>query len=258
MNQKNKEPSKGFITVATNKPQFLVGATNLCESILDQDINNKVTLFTEQKWIDDPTLNLSMFDKVIATPGDHKREKMWGMANTPYDLTFYIDADCEVDHSDITNSFDRLENGKHDMCWVELKKETAHHFAEWDWGTGDLDHLTHCGGICLYDARNPLVIEFMKDWYENYLTQESKSFHPPEYETVPDSFKQWDQLTLWYHLWHDPKYKELKWKYFDDNYRWNYYTSFGFNKDGTHNYSVVNPVIIHYSAWMDKGDKGFL
>ena len=54
------------------------------------------------------------------------------------------------------------------------------------------------------------------------------------------------------------------------NYRWNYFTSFGFNTDGTHNCHIVDPkrdywktkpdpVVIHYSSWMDKyGDKGFL
>lgn len=255
MKNLQKEPTKGFIVVATKKSQFIVGAINLCESILDQDVDTKVTLFTEQRFIDDPTHNLSMFDKVIATPGGHEREKMWGMANSPYDLTFYIDADCEVIHPDITNSFDRLAG--HDMVFVELKRETRGHFAEWSWGDGDIDHLTHCGGICLYDTRNPLVVDFMNDWYYNYVRQESRSFHPKEYDNIKDSFKRWDQLTLWWQLWHDPKYKSIKWKFFEDNYRWNYYTTFGFNTDGTHNYGVVDPVIVHYSSWMDKGQKGF-
>lgn len=257
MNQ-SKEPSKGFVVVATKKKQFLIGAENLCQSILDFYEDAKITLFCEQKWIDDPECQVYFtdFDQVIATPGDHIREKMWGMANSPYDLSFYIDADCEVAHEDIEYSFDRLDG--HDMVFVELQRKTKHHFAEWDWGDGELDHLTHCGGICLYDKRNPLVVDFMNDWYYNYKNQKIGKFEPEEYKTVPGSYREWDQLTLWYQLWHDPKYKSIKWKFFEDNYRWNYYTSFGFNKDGTHNYGVVDPVIIHYSAWMDKGDKGFI
>jgi hypothetical protein len=254
-----KEPTKGFVVVATKEKQFLIGADNLKESILDHYEDAKITLFTEQKFIDDPDCKLYFrdFDKVLATPGDHTREKMWGMANSPYDLTFYIDADCEIMHTDIENSFDRLEGN--DMVFVELKRETKGHFADWDWGDGDLDHLTHCGGICLYDTRNPLVVEFMNDWYYNYKNQKENLFNPDEYQGIPERYKAWDQLTLWYQLWHDPKYKSIKWKFFDDNYRWNYYSSFGFNKDGTHNYGVVDPVIVHYSSWMDKtGDKGFL
>lgn len=259
MNKQTENPSKGFVIVATKQKQFLIGAENVCQSILDYYEDAKITLFTEQKWIDDPEFQKYFYDydNVIATPGDHTREKMWGMANSPYDLTFYLDADVEIAHEDIEHSFDRLDG--HDMVFVELQKRTKHHFAEWDWGDGELDHLTHCGGICLYDKRNPLVVDFMNDWYYNYKKQKDGAFNPKEYDDVPNSFKQWDQLTLWYQLWHDPKYKSIKWKYFEDNYRWNYYTSFGFNKDGTHNYGVVDPVIIHYSSWMDKsGSKGFL
>lgn len=252
-----ESPTKGFVIVATKTKQFLIGAQNLCESILDHYEDAKITLFTEDKWISDPEFKhyFTNFDKVIPTPGDHIREKMWGMANTPYDLTFYIDADCEVVHTDIEKSFDLLEG--HDMLFVELTRDASKHFAEWDWGDGEIDHLTHCGGICLYDSRNPLVVDFMNDWYYNYKNQKEHNFEPEEYQSIPRSYRQWDQLTLWYQIWHDPKYKSIKWKFFEDNWRWNYYTSFGFNRDGTHNRGVVDPVIIHYSSWMDKnGTKG--
>lgn len=257
MNNRMENPSKGFVIVATQKIQFLIGASNLAQSILDHYEDAKITLFTEQKWIDDPKYHSHFqdLDQVIATPGSHIREKMWGMANTPYDLSFYIDADCEVVHTDIEKSFDRLKD--QDMVFVELTHETKGHFTDWDWGNGELDHLTHCGGICLYDSRNPLVVDFMSDWYYNFKNQKQGSFEPTEYKHIPHRYRTWDQLTLWYQLWHDPKYKSIKWKYFEDNYRWNYYTSFGFNKDGTHNYGVVDPVILHYSSWMDKdGSKG--
>ena len=255
--QKNK--SKGFITVATKRKQYLIGADYLKESILDHYEDAKITLFTEQKFIDDPECQsyFKHYDKVIATPDSTNREKMWGMANTPYDQTLYLDADIEIVHDDIQHVFDRLEDN--DMVWVELKEETKGHFMEWDWGDGPIDHLTHCGGVCLYNSENKLTREFMMDWYNIHFKMRKGIDNPPELDLVPKSFLQWDQTTLWWLLWHCDKYKELKWKYFDDNYRWNYYSSFGFNKDGTHNYGVVDPVIIHYSSWMDKhGDKGFL
>ena len=258
MNQKTN-PTRGFITVATKLNSFLIAADNLKESILDYYEDAKITLFTEQKFIDDPNMqrHFRYYDKVIATPSNTNREKMWGMANTPYDETFYLDADIEICHEDIKTSHDRL--GDHDMLWVELKEETKHHFAEWEWGKGPLDHLTHCGGVCLYKSSNPLVREFMMDWYNYHLKMRKSEFVPEECKSIPESFLQWDQTTLWYLIWHDHKYKKLKWKYFDDNYRWNYYTSFGFNKNGTHNYDVVDPVVVHYSSWLDKfGDKGIL
>ncbi len=84
-NNQQKNLSKGFITVATKRKQFLVGADNLKESILDHYEDAKITLFTEQKFIDDPECQhfFRDYDQVIATPSNTNREKMWGMANSP-------------------------------------------------------------------------------------------------------------------------------------------------------------------------------
>ena len=257
-----EKPNRGYVIVATQKHPFVVSAKNVCEGILDYDENAKITLFTDQVFVD--TIDLSMFDKVIvppedpgATPEAGPREKMWGMANSPYDETLYLDADMEIIHEDIINVFDRLEDN--DMVFVELRRETKHHFAMWDWGPGDIDHLTHCGGICLYKSSNPLVREFMMDWYNMHLKIREGKDLPDECKHVPAEYHKWDQLTLWWLIWHSEKYKGLKWKFFEDNYRWNYYSSFGFNLDGTHNYGVIDPVIVHHSSWLDKaGSKGYL
>jgi len=278
---KKKNPTKGFLTVATKRKQFLMGADNLKESLLDHYPEAQITLFTEQHFIDDPECQQYFrdFDQVLPTLSNTNREKMWGMANSPYDLTFYMDADVEIVSKDISNVFDHLEDDKYDMAYVNLTKEGAKHFAEWDWGPniyddgwkGVPDHLSHCGGVALYDTRNPLINEFMMDWYNLYLTQRIGKWTPKEFDNIKvGNFRQWDQLTLWWLIYHSPKYKSLKWKFFDDNYRWNYFTSFGFNKDGTHNFHKLDtkrdywktnpdPVVIHYSSWMDKyGEKGFL
>lgn len=276
-----ENPTKGFVTVATKRKQFLMGADNLKESLLTHLPDAKITLFTEQHFIDDPSCQRYFrdFDKVLPTPSNTNREKMWGMANSPYDLTFYMDADIEIVHDDVANIFDHLEDGEYDMAYVNLTKEGAKHFAEWEWGPnlyddgwkGIPDHLAHCGGIALYDMRNPLIKEFMMDWYDLFLKQRDGRWNPEAFDYIrKGNFRQWDQLTLWWLIYHSPKYKSLKWKFFEDNYRWNYFTSFGFNKDGTHNCHLVDPnrdywksnpepIVIHYSNWMDKeGDKGFL
>jgi len=281
MSKAKEQPTKVFVTVATKRKTFLIGADNLKESLLDHYSDAKITLFTEQQFIDDPDCQKYFrdFDQVLPTFSNTNREKMWGMASSPYDLTFYMDADIEIVHDDVINVFDHLEDGKYDMAYVNLTKEGAKHFAEWNWGPnlyddgwrGVPDHLAHCGGVALYDMRNPLIKDFMMDWYELFLKQQNGHWNPPEFDYIrKGNFRQWDQLTLWWLVYHSPKYKSLKWKFFDDNYRWNYFTSFGFNTDGTHNCHIVdpkrnywektpNPVVVHYSSWMDKyGDKGFL
>lgn len=262
MNQvqpKSKQtPTKGVVIVATGDYRFLTSAVNCCESILDVWPEANVCIFTEQRHID--STDLSMFTDVIPTPSGWFREKMYGMINTPYDLTFYLDADIEIWHEDIKHVFDRLDDDTH-MCWVELKGETKHHFVNWDWGNGPTDHLTHCGGVVLYDNRQPLVKEFMQDWYDLFWKTDKEGWLSPEMKEVPQGFHGWDQLTVWYMMWHYDKYKDLKWKFFDDNYRWNYYVTFGLiPKDvatNTYSYGVKDPVVIHYSSWMKKTADGF-
>lgn len=280
---KKKNPTKGFLTVATKRKQFLMGANNLKESILDYYPEAKITLFTEQHFIDDSECQQYFrdFDQVLPTLSNTNREKMWGMANSPYDLTFYMDADIEIVDKEISNVFDHLEDGKYDMAYVNLTKQGSPFFSEWKWGPnlyddgwrGIPDHLSHCGGVALYDTRNPLINEFMMDWYNLYLKQRVGIWKPKEFDYIKiGNFRQWDQLTLWWLIYHSPKYKSLKWKFFEDNYRWNYFVSFGIPNQigGSYNCDKVDPnrdywknntspVVIHYSNWMDKaGLKGFL
>ena len=248
----SQEPSKGYLIVASKKKTFLLSAFNLIDSIKYHYPEAKIALFTEPEWMKEDY----PWDDVdyLFECGDHYREKLYGIANSPFDQTFYIDADCVVEHSDISKVFDHLDG--YDMAFVELTKEQGHHFVELYWND-DKDKLKHCGGVCLYDNRNPLVRSFMKDWYEIFLKQDSGHWWPDP--TIPKSLARWDQFTLWWLIYREPKYKDLRIKIFEDNYRWNYFSSFGFNKDGTCKIDVKDPVIIHYSAWMDKdGNRGVL
>ena len=40
------------------------------------------------------------------------------MSQSPYDLTMYIDVDCEIEHEDIKNVFDEINDN--DMVFHEL------------------------------------------------------------------------------------------------------------------------------------------
>ena len=62
----------------------------------------------------------------------------------------------------------------------------------------------------------------------------------------------WDQFTLWWLVNKTPKYKDLKIGEFDDNYRWNWFTSFRRDAEGKYNLVDKDPVFIHHSASMDK------
>lgn len=257
---RKKNQNNGFVVAATISQNFVKAAINLRESLFDYWPDAKISLYTEQKFIDQFGSDLDTFDQVVPV-GSSDREKMWAMWQSPYDRTMYIDADCEINHQDITTLFDYLDDGS-DMYYVELTDAASKPFVMHRWGKGDLDRLTHCGGVCLYNSSKPLVKEFMKDWYDIYHKMMDKKWGPKQLPDVPDKYFQWDQIVLYYLIYRDPKYQSLKWKFFPDNYRWNYYSSFGnclFREDGMWKHVDKAPVIMHYSSTMDKyGGKGIL
>ena len=62
-----------------------------------------------------------------------------------------------------------------------------------------------------------------------------------------------DQFTLWWMVNKMDKYKDLKIGKFEDNYRWNWFTTFGDHVEGKYNNLVdKEPIVIHNSSTMDK------
>lgn len=244
------QPSQGFVIVASNKKAFYVSAINLAESILDYMPDAKITLFTEKRFMDG---QLDIFDQVHECT-NFFRDKMYGIMNTPYDHTFYLDADCVIEHEDITTVFDQLKDN--DMVFVRLTDDPVAmgSFVEKDWDGENAGTLELCGGVCLYNNTNPLVRDFMKDWYELFIKQNKGEWKPKGY---PESLLRWDQFTLWWLTNKVEKYKDLKIGKFEDNYRWNWFTSFGFDSK-TKKHRLVNdpPIVIHHSASMKKDMMG--
>jgi len=245
--------NKGYVVVASGKKFFYKSAINLIETIKDYDENAHVTLFTESRFLDGQEW---LADKVEFV-NDHTRAKLDGMARTPYDVTLYIDADCEVEHEDIAKVWDEL--GDHDMLWTGLPEDRHYCYAEVffegarkpDGTQGGFDL---CGGVCLYNSANPQVIEFMRDWYKLTVEQYAGRWWPKkengeeDLENYPASFKRWDQFSLWWLVNKEPKYQDLKVGIFEDDARWNYYN--GYKK--IHNIAPV--VIRHYSNVKAKRD----
>lgn len=236
----SQSPTKGYVIVASRTKFFYVSACNLIESILDFDPDAKCCLVTEDRFLDDRGRRIA--DKIIYCD-DHKRAKLWGMAMSPYDLTFYIDADTECEHEDISTIFDLFEGN--DVMFTALPEERSYCYAELHFPGGK---FTYCGAVCLYDMRNPLVREFMMDWYDLTVKQYAKEWwpkHPDGREATdlyPKSLARWDQFSLWWLVNKEPKYRHLKVGILDDDARWNFFTRYKYK----HNEKPV--VIRHYSA----------
>jgi hypothetical protein len=234
------EPTKGYVIVASRKKFFYHSACNLIESILDYYPEAKCTLVTEPHFVDDRGREIC--DQIIHCD-DHTRAKIWGMANSPYDLSFYIDADTEVEHEDIATIFDLFDGN--DMCFTGLPEERSYCYAQLKWPGGQ---FSLCGACCLYDMRNPLIREFMWDWYNLTVEQYAGRWWPTkedgtwDEETHPRSLARWDQFSLWWLTNKEPKYKDLKVGILDDDARWNWFSKYKY----PHNKKPI--VIRHYSS----------
>ena len=243
-----KEPSKGYLIVASCTKEFYRLGINLIRSLKEFYPEAKVCFVTEKLFCDG---NESIADYLLYC-NDHQREKLWALSKTPFDITMYIDADCEILHEDIKNVFDMLEN--YDLMFTPLTKERAHYFklSEWDNGRLELN-----GGVFVYDIRNSLVKDFMLDWNYYYRKQQLRTWWPdlnnnkPDYKKHPEHLKSWDQFTLWWLINKNPKYKNIKLKLFEDDERWNWYSSY--NND--ENKSGKDIVIYHHSGTANKGNK---
>jgi hypothetical protein len=241
-----KELTKGFVIVASRNSNFYIYACNLIESIRDWYPDANITLFTEERFIDhraDEADNVEICD-------NHYRAKLTGMAQTPYDITMYVDADMECEHEDIAKVWDEMKD--YDLVFHELNKEREKFYAIREFKfDGGVEKYKLCGGVCLYRSSNPLVKEFMEDWDDLYRRQHSGQWKPDGFDDDiwNKDLKHFDQTTLWWLTEKVEKYKGLKIGIFDDDIRWNYFTQY--------DYSGLKkpdkpPILRHYSGCLQK------
>lgn len=238
--------NNGYLIVASSKPNFYIMAINLAWSIRDYHPDAKICIVTEQRFEDHRLKEVA--DDVLYCD-NHYRAKLWGMANSPYDKTFYIDADCMVVHEDIATVFDHLKDN--DMLFTYLGDDRTYVFKEVSFPAG---RMGYCGGVCLYDSSKPIVKEFMKDWWELFYKQYSNQWWPKnedggwDEKNYPRSLKQWDQFTLWWLTEKEDKYKDLKIDIFEHDARWNWYTCYDESRT-----QCGGPIVIeHYSCHANK------
>lgn len=252
--------NNGYLVVASRKSSFYSLAINLIESIKDYNPDANCCLVAEERFID---TRADCADHIIHCD-DHVRAKLYGMTKTPYDKTMYIDADCEVVHEDIAKCFDELKD--FDVMFTHLSDDRKYIFKEVFFPAGRLEL---CGGVCLYDYSKQIVKDFLQDWWdlhqkqvagEWWPTKEFKDWRVASTEDKPNwddkqyprTLSRWDQFSLWWLTKKDPKYcdEALKVGIFEDDIRWNWYTSYDPNRN-----QAKSPVVIeHYSNMAPKND----
>jgi hypothetical protein len=243
MPRRKKSETRGYVVVASKERFFYLSALNLMHSIRDFDPDANIFFYTEERFYDS---GADVVADKIEFCGDHAREKILGMAKSPWDKTFYIDADCEVAHEDLPTVFDKFDGN--DVLFTYLPDERSYCYAELYFPGGRFEW---CGGTCLYDSSKPLVKEFMHDWFELTKAQYNGLWWPKnekgeeDVETYPITLKRWDQFSLWWLLNKDPKYCDGKLKVgrLDgmEDARWNYFSGYKYR------HCEADPVIMHFS-----------
>lgn len=187
---------------------------------------------------------------VVVHCDDFYRAKIWGMTQSPWDRTMYIDADCEIWHEDIATVFQYLND--YDLVFTGLPEDRAYCFKVVHWNAGQ---FSLCGGVCLYDNTNPLVKQFLNEWYDLQLRAAHNEWWPldehgnPDYVNFPkDKLEYWDQFPLWWLTNCEPQYDSLKIALFEDDARWNYYSLYQDHLQ--HNEGEI--VIYHHSSTANK------
>ena len=249
-----KVKSEGYVVVASRLKGFYDLAINLCESILDYHPKAKIALFTEERFVDH---RASICDQIVYCD-DHYRAKLWAMARSPYDLTFYIDADMECQHEDISTVFDQIQDN--DMVFTSITEENEKSFV-FKYFTpkakrerNQKHSFYYHGAVCLYDNTNLLVKEFMHDWQQKYYAARNKHEWWPldengnrDFVNFPAQLYVWDQFPLWWLTTEEEKYKSLKIGVFEDYMRWNY----SCNYPELNIFCKKDPILIHYSGSKD-------
>lgn len=246
MSWRNQVNSKGFLIVASRNLNFYKYAINLANSIRDFYEDANICLCTEERFLDGQE---DVADDILLCDS-HYRAKLWALSRSPYDLTMYIDADIDCEHEDIAKVWDEIRD--HDMVFHELTPEREKFYAIREFPyNGNIEKYRLCGGVCLYNLSNPLVKEFMEEWYDLFYEQFDKQWRPSGFDDKTwDNLKDFDQTTLWYMTEKMDKYKDLNIGIFYDDIRWNFFTQYQY--ENLKSIDNKPPILRHYSGSLHK------
>ena len=233
--------SEGIVLIATRYLDYYNNAIMCANSILEYMPDANITLFTTPDLYKEH--HSYLFDQVVLDTPNEYRAKLWGMANTPYELTLYMDVDMLVQHDDFNTVFDQI--GSNDMLWTRITEEREYAYTRA--GGSNIKfpggQIKIHGGLCLYKSS---ALKFMKNWYELDKKIRDKEWWP-NIKQYPERFKIWDQFSLW---WLTEKewdnYRYLKYDFFEDDVRWNFLHVYDRLKEGVDTPEKA-PIIYHHN-----------
>ena len=243
-----KKQNNGYLVVASKRENYYKAATYLIESVKDYYPEANVTLVTEERFINS---RAEVADNIIHCD-DHYRAKLWGMTQTPYDLTFYMDADMECVHEDIQYVFE--EKGDDNIVFTPILSEDIKKFETRTFPGGE---FKLCGAVCLYDNEE-ITKSFIQDWWDYYYRQRAFEWWPEDehgawdFNKYPDHLRIWDQFTLFWLSEKEEKYKDLKIGKFKEQIRWNHWGTI------LHIMDSKPTVLRHFSAQYEKKKQQYL
>ena len=229
----------GFLYVASQSAAFYKAAVHSAISLRDNYPEANITLFTHADFVQES--DRKFFDKIETGIPIHKRAKMYAMARTPYENTFYLDADTEIRSENIKKVFDIL--GKNDIMFTRIIPKVSK-----DRVIDRMNNLEYHGGVVLYNSKK-LTIQLMQDWYETYLLQDKCQWDQSQFAKYNPRMKPWDQFTIWYLLNADPKYKKIKHDFFPDGgHSYNYINLF----ENYDEFKEIEQIVYHYTIPRDR------
>ena len=234
----------GFLITAACSTEYYKAAINCAQSILDFFPEAKIMICTEHALFQEE--HRYLFDVVDLSSPRHMRGKLYALDRSPYDITAYIDADCEIRHDDISTIFDQL--GDSDIMMTRIRNYSGAQIA-----INKYDDLTwHCG-VFLYNSK-PLTRNMMSDWWLEFLYQSTLMASKSSWPWKDDDYHmgRWDQYTF-YRLYSSEKYANVKLEVFPgEDARWNFVN----NYFETELSNMDNLVIYHYTLNKERRDAG--
>ena len=229
----------GFLYVASQSSGFYKAAVNSAISLRDNYLEANITLFTHADFVQES--DRKFFDKIETGIPIHKRAKMYAMARTPYDRTFYLDADTEIRSENIKKVFDIL--GKNDIMFTRIIPKVSK-----DRVINSSNNLEYHGGVVLYNSKK-LTLQLMQDWYDTYLIQDRCVWSQSQFSKFNPRMKPWDQFTVWYLLNEVAKYKKVKHGFFPEGgHSFNYINLF----ENYDEFKEIEQIVYHYTIPRDR------
>lgn len=202
--------SKGFVIVASYRYVFYKSAILCAETLRDYYPDAHITFFTHDEWVDS---DCKVFDNVVTDIPIDKRTKMWALAQTPYDLTMYLDSDIQVQDAEVSTCFDLIPEN----CDILMTKIRPYAAVITQFPGGEL--TWHCG-VFLF-RKSKAMTEFFEKWYNDYYKQQNRW----EFDTdlYPKELQQWDSWTFWKLCNLDNYDKKINIQRFPEDSRWNFH-----------------------------------